>query len=138
MVAAVVVAGLGLTLVAWLVRAELRQRRHARFVAQLSVRYRTNRPALPSASRPQPQETQPSREISVDELVARIRAEGAPSASARTGRHGMAGQDRQRPVSVADIHRRMHDQPADAEQTLPFPPLSGSAPPTLWPPHNQP
>jgi len=77
-VAIAIVGGLGVVLVGWLVRSELQERRRAKLLAQLSERYRKARPALPAtASEPSPQVQLPtSRKVTVDELVARLEAEG--------------------------------------------------------------
>lgn len=69
---------LGLMLVAWVVRSRLRERRRARFVAQLSAQYRKARPALPVVvreSRPASEERLSGRKITVDELVTRLEVE---------------------------------------------------------------
>ena len=93
--AVAVVGGLGLTLLAWLVRDELRERRQARLRRQLARQYRTTPPALPPgrpAARPAalpPGRTPPARlhphepaelnrEVTVHELRAKLRAEGLP------------------------------------------------------------
>jgi hypothetical protein len=60
-----VIAGLGVTLVSWLVRGELTEHRRRRAVARIRRQYQ--RPALPAAPT-----------ITVDELVARLTAEGLP------------------------------------------------------------
>jgi len=72
-----VIGGLGVGLVVWLVRSELRERRKARYFAQLSAQYQRQPQAL-SAAEPAPAEEAPSRSITVGELVARIEAEGLP------------------------------------------------------------
>ena len=64
---AVVVVGLGVALVVWLVRSELRERRRRQAVARFLREYRKEPRPLP-ASR--------SQKVTVDELVARVEAEG--------------------------------------------------------------
>ena len=72
--AVVVVGNLGVMLVVWLVRSELRERRKARYFAQLSAQYRKGRPALPASEPKQPEPL--NRKVTVEELVARVEAEG--------------------------------------------------------------
>lgn len=76
--AAVVLGGLGLALVIWLVRSHLRERRKARYLAQLSAQYRRARPALRAseAQEPDPEPQTPRPMVTVAELVARVEAEG--------------------------------------------------------------
>jgi hypothetical protein len=64
------IGGLGLALVVWLVHIELRERRRARFLAQLAARYRRELPAAATDAS--------SRKVTVDDLIARIRSEGRP------------------------------------------------------------
>jgi len=80
-----VIAGLGVTLVAWLVRGELTESRRRRAVARVRRQYQ--RPALPAAPT-----------ITVDELVARLTAEGRP-VRLDWDRTGRAGDD-DRPTGV--------------------------------------
>lgn len=79
--AVVVLVGVGLALVVWLVRSELRERRKAQCLARLSEQYRNTRPASVAmesedrgpAARP---EGVPHRTVTVADLVARVEAEG--------------------------------------------------------------
>jgi len=64
-----VVGGLGVLLVIWMVRSELRERRKARYLRQLSAQYRKQPRAFPA-------EEPPQQKITVEELVARIESEG--------------------------------------------------------------
>ena len=79
--AVIVLVGLGLALVVGLVRSELRQRRKARYFAQLAAQYRKARPALPASTAQEP-ESEPNEAprpvVTVAELVARVEAEGLP------------------------------------------------------------
>ena len=72
--AIVLVGGLGVVIVVWLVRSELRERRRRLAVAKFLKQYRKERPALlgSPAKPPEPE----SRKVTVDELVARVEAEG--------------------------------------------------------------
>ena len=69
-----VIAGLSVALVVWQVRSRLRKRRRARFLAELSTKYRQHRAALAASKPPIP--GPPACKVMVYELVARIEAEG--------------------------------------------------------------
>ena len=75
-VAVVAVVGLGAGLVGWLIRSKLRERRKARYFAQLSAQYRKARPALLGAKELPSRDESPRTAVTVDELVARLEAEG--------------------------------------------------------------
>ena len=70
--AALVVGALVIGLVAWLIRSKQRERRRARAAAQMAARYRR---WPPQARRPDPAPKEP---VTVEDLIARIRAEGRP------------------------------------------------------------
>lgn len=59
-----------------IVRGEPRERRKARYLAQLSAQYRKARPALPAGEPKQPES--PNHKVTVEELVTRLTAEGLP------------------------------------------------------------
>jgi hypothetical protein len=99
MTATLVVTGL-VAVSGWLVRSHLRDRRRARYLARLSARYQSARPALPAASEPQP----PSQKVTVDELVARLETEGLPACS----QPGEQGGDGSSPSGDQTVIRRGH------------------------------
>lgn len=94
-------AGLGMTLVVQLVRSKLRERRHARFLAQLAERYkqvrvlqdRPGREAQEDEVRPRAMAHAPRRVVMVAELVARIEADGLPVRLGRCGQGDDVGAD---------------------------------------------
>jgi hypothetical protein len=63
---------LGPGLVGWLIRTELRERQKERFEVEMAAHYQKIRPALP-ASEPEP--AQQGQQITVAELMARLRRE---------------------------------------------------------------
>lgn len=76
LLAAALVGGFSLALAAWLIRSRLRERRKARYFAELSAQYQKPRPALRATEEP-PRHDQPdSRMVTVEELMARIESEG--------------------------------------------------------------
>lgn len=73
---AAVVGVLGAGLVVWWIRTRLRERRKARYFAQLTAQYRKEPKALPVAETPPTQEHELRRMVTVEELVARLEGEG--------------------------------------------------------------
>jgi hypothetical protein len=70
-----VLVALGLSPVVWVVRSALRERRKARFAAEMAAYSRKMRTVVPDGE-PTPDDQMPSKQITVAELVARIEAEG--------------------------------------------------------------
>lgn len=95
--AVVVVGGLVVGLVVWSVRSRLRERRKARYFAQLSAQYRKEPKALPVAESPPAQEHEPRRMVTVEELVAKLESEGLPTRLNWNGDDDMAGGAGRRP-----------------------------------------
>jgi hypothetical protein len=70
-----VLAALALSPVVWLVRSALRQRRKAKFAAEMMACCRKIRAGLPDGE-PTPEDDPPDKQVTVAELVARIEGEG--------------------------------------------------------------
>jgi hypothetical protein len=73
-----VLVALALSPVIWVVRSTLRERRKAQFAAEMAAYCRKVRAELPAteAKLEDDQTSQPNKQITVAELVARIEAEG--------------------------------------------------------------
>jgi hypothetical protein len=76
--AVTLVGGLAAGFAGWLIRSKLRERRKARYFAELSAKYQNPRPALPVATEPLRPEEPARRIVTVEELVARTKGEGLP------------------------------------------------------------
>ena len=77
--------GMGLLVwfIAWLVRSDLRERRRQEAMQRFRDKYQQEPPALPAGREQPPREqngdTAPKRRLTVDELVAKLQAEGLPT-----------------------------------------------------------
>jgi hypothetical protein len=96
---AAVVAGLVIVFVGWCVRSELRSRRKARYLAQLSARYRLNG-----------RTAEPRRPVTVDELVTRIAAEGLAVRLQWGGNNRRSATDPEWPTGVLPTFSDMAEE----------------------------